>query len=109
MRGLKELQKSGKYPITDVRPIMHFSSPTPPPPKVRGKGLMVAVEFDSKKSGYAKKVTKTAASQHDLLLLTASAFEVLRFVPGLVVSAQEVGECLRRFEATLKTLKDKGE
>lgn len=37
-----------------------------------------------------------------MLLLTTSAFEVIRFVPALVVTESEVDECLGVLEAAME-------
>jgi len=82
MKGLKDLQK--KYPeITDVR----------------GVGLMVAVEFIDK-AGVASAVSQ-AALKHELMLLTAGAFEVMRFIPPLTATEEEIDQGLQRFGKAL--------
>lgn len=65
---------------------------------VRGRGLMVAVELGAEgggpaAAGAAGRVT-AAALQRGLLLLTAGAREVVRFLPPLTVSEEEVERCL---------------
>lgn len=67
---------------------------------------MVAVEFDPSREGLAKKIAKTAID-HGLLLLTASAYEVLRFMPPLIISEEETREVLRRFRAALDDVMSK--
>lgn len=82
MTGLHALQKA--YPcIRDVR----------------GLGLMVAVEFDDT-PGIANAVSQ-AALKHELMLLTAGAFEVIRFLPPLTVTADEIDKSLTRFAQAL--------
>ena len=67
---------------------------------------MQAVEFDTSLTGMASKVSKACLAQ-DMLLLTTSVFEVVRFIPALVISEKEVDEALHRFEAALDAaLKD---
>ncbi|WIA18214.1 hypothetical protein OEZ85_009686 [Tetradesmus obliquus] len=95
MQGLVGL--ADRYPIIDVR----------------GRGLMVGIEFGSSSSsgssssrlkaekGVAMAVTK-AAFKHNLLLMTAGARESIRFLPPLNVTAEEVDTCLNGFEAACK-------
>ena len=82
--GLSELQ--GRFPIADVR----------------GKGLMVGVEFaDDVAYGTAGKVSK-ACLDRNMLLLTTSIYETIRFIPPLTVSAGEIETGLRIFEGALE-------
>jgi len=59
---------------------------------IRGLGLMVGIEFN------APYGTATAISQscmkHGMLLLTTSVFEVVRLVPALTITQEEVGIAL---------------
>lgn len=62
--------------------------------EVRGLGLMIGAEFEDKAgAGAAGRVAK-AAKQHGLLLLTAGAYETIRFIPPLTVSRDEVSIAL---------------
>lgn len=78
MTGLVELAK--EYPeIVDVR----------------GRGLMIGVEFggaggrgSAPRKGLAAEVVKVAA-QHDLLLMPSGARECIRILPPLVLTQQE--------------------
>ncbi|DBA97194.1 hypothetical protein WJX77_010196 [Trebouxia sp. C0004] len=92
IQGLLELSK--KYPIIDVR----------------GRGLMVAVEFGEQRSvdgsytakaGCAAAVTK-AAQKRNMILLTAGARECIRFLPPLNVKAAEIDEALEKLEGSLQ-------
>lgn len=65
---------------------------------VRGRGLMLAIELGGPgggpaPTGTAGRVT-AAALRRQLLLLTAGAREVVRFLPPLTVSSEEVERCL---------------
>ena len=51
-------------------------------------------------TGAANKVA-TAALAHDLLLLTTSVYECIRFIPPLNVTKEEVDIGLERVEAAL--------
>lgn len=89
VEGLVKL--SEKYPISDIR----------------GRGLMVAVEFGSPdggltaKPGTASQVTK-AAGRRNMLLLSAGARESIRFLPPLNVSSTEIEEALHILDASLQ-------
>jgi 4-aminobutyrate aminotransferase len=78
--GLVELSK--RFPLMDVR----------------GRGLMIGVELSSDlPAGSAMKVAR-ACRDLDLLVLTAGTREVLRFLPPLTVSEEEIGHCLAILE-----------
>ncbi|GAX79506.1 hypothetical protein CEUSTIGMA_g6947.t1 [Chlamydomonas eustigma] len=73
---------------------------------VRGRGLMVGVEFGSKDGGLvAPKGIATAVAKacikHDMLLMTAGARECVRFLPSLNISAAEVDIALKLFGQAL--------
>eukprot|EP00037_Helgoeca_nana_P019252 m.187202 g.187202 ORF g.187202 m.187202 type:complete len:421 (+) comp24788_c0_seq1:83-1345(+) len=83
---LQEIAASGRYPIRDVR----------------GLGLMIGVEFDADVlPGTATAVSK-ACLDLDLLLLTTSVFETVRFIPPLCITEKEVTDGVERFEAALQ-------
>jgi len=85
---LSELQRlADHYPILEVR----------------GRGLMIGVEFDSDAvpAGTAAKLCQLCIEEH-LLLLNTSVFEVVRFIPPLNITAAEVQLGLDRFESALK-------
>jgi len=54
---------------------------------VRGRGLMVGVEFSGK--GMASEVAKKCVEK-GLLILTTSVYEVIRFIPPLNVTKEEL-------------------
>uniref|UniRef100_K3WGZ0 4-aminobutyrate transaminase n=1 Tax=Globisporangium ultimum (strain ATCC 200006 / CBS 805.95 / DAOM BR144) TaxID=431595 RepID=K3WGZ0_GLOUD len=86
MAGLNRLKDSGKYPILDVR----------------GKGLMIGIEFDNKVVPYgtASKVSN-ACLDHGMMILTTSVYETLRFMPPLNITAEETELGLGIFEKAL--------
>lgn len=61
---------------------------------------MQAIEFDTSHTGLASRVSKACLDQ-DMVLLTTSAFEVVRFIPALIITEDEVRDVLNRFEAAL--------
>lgn len=73
MPQLRALKDSGRYPIKDVR----------------GKGLMVGLEFEAGNPGAAAAVTK-ACLDNGLMMLGTSSYEAVRFIPPLTVSADEL-------------------
>jgi 4-aminobutyrate aminotransferase len=88
MGGLEELQ--GRFPgIGDVR----------------GLGLMVGVEFtgpDGKPDKPSAKAVQNACLDEQLLLLTCGTWDnIIRFIPPLVVTAEQIEDGLARFERAL--------
>jgi 4-aminobutyrate aminotransferase len=64
---------------------------------VRGRGLMVGVEFDAQLyPGIAQRLS-AACLKRGMLLLTASVFETVRLIPPLNVTEAEIDECLAIF------------
>ncbi|GBG32814.1 Acetylornithine aminotransferase, mitochondrial [Hondaea fermentalgiana] len=63
---------------------------------VRGLGCMVGVEFNTKLSGIKGAVSK-ACLDRDMILLGCSAFETVRFIPPLTVSADEIDRAVEIF------------
>ena len=90
MDGLKELQ--AEYPIIG---------------DVRGRGLMIGVEFgrgDQPDKDSAKAVQK-ACLDRDLLLLTCGTFDnVIRWIPPLVVNDAQIDGALGLFAEALGTV-----
>ena len=88
--GLVEL--AGRYPIIDVR----------------GRGLMLAVEFGAAGGGSLDAAPGTAAAvayaagRRGLMVMTAGAREALRFLPPLIISEAEVEEALHTFGGALE-------
>jgi len=95
---LRDLQKKPELCIADVR----------------GQGLMVAVEFacdDGRQPafkphlsngklpprGVASKISKLCA-ERGLLLLSTSVFEVIRFIPPLNISSEDLAAGLAIFK-----------
>ena len=71
---------------------------------VRGLGLMVAAEFtrDAQPDAATAKAVARAALENGLLLLTCGTFDnVIRWIPPLVVTAQQIDDALGIFAAAL--------
>lgn len=69
---------------------------------VRGYGLMIGVQFCAP-SPIAGKLTK-ACLERDMLLLSTSAFDVVRWIPPLTVSRDELATGLQRFKDALEAV-----
>ncbi len=65
---------------------------------IRGKGLLLGVQM---KEGVKSGVL--AAALENKLLLAGAGNEVIRFLPPLNVTAEEIDEAVARFEAALKS------
>ncbi|MFO7623436.1 MAG: aminotransferase class III-fold pyridoxal phosphate-dependent enzyme [Anaerolineales bacterium] len=91
MEGLRKLQYN--YPVIG---------------DVRGKGLMVGVEFRNPAGKpdkeTAKAVVHACLDRHMLLLTCGTWDNVIRWIPPLIVSAEEIEQGLGIFEDALGTL-----
>lgn len=68
---------------------------------VRGPGLMVGVEFFSDRqpdAALTKAVHHACIEERMLILTCSSAGNVLRWIPPLVASSEEIDEALQRFD-----------
>ncbi len=87
--GLRDLQR--QYPIIG---------------DVRGRGLMVGVEFTNVEGQPDKdtcKAVQKACLDNRLLLLTCGTHEnVIRWIPPLIVNQKQIEEALQRFEHALQ-------
>ncbi len=90
MDGLKDLQ--AEYPMIG---------------DVRGRGLMVGVEFmrDGQPDKTSAKAVQKACIERNLLLLTCGTFDnVIRWIPPLVVESGQIDEALGVFAEALGTV-----
>ena len=73
---------------------------------VRGRGLMVAVEFsraDRQPDAAAAKAVQRACLDRNLLLLTCGSYEnIIRWIPPLVVTGDQINAALAVFGEALK-------
>ncbi len=68
---------------------------------VRGRGLMVATEFDS--PDRAAAVVEHCLREHRVILMTAGTRNrTIRWTPPLVVTAAEITEAVRAFESAIR-------
>ncbi len=65
---------------------------------VRGLGLMVAVEFDSKDK--VKEIQKKCLAEN-LILISCGDGQVIRFIPPLIVKKKQINDALRIFQKAL--------
>lgn len=83
----------------------HLQERYPPIGDVRGLGLMVGVEFtdvEGKPDKAAAKTVAHACLEKGLLLLTCGPWDnTIRFIPPLVVTAEQIQDGLRIFEEAL--------
>lgn len=88
MAGLRELQ--AEYPVIG---------------DVRGRGLMVGVEFtgpDAKPAAEIATRVQKACIEHNLLLLTCGTYgNVIRWIPPLVVTSQQIDDALAIFNEAM--------
>ena len=82
--------------------------------EVRGQGLMVAVEFTSPgaspndpasgASNIAGLATKVSAicQEKGLLIMTTSMFQVIRFIPALIISKEELAQGIHIFREAIE-------
>lgn len=74
---------------------------------VRGRGLMVGMDFNQKMvpAGCAGRLSALCL-ENNLMLLPTGVKETLRFAPPLVVTEAECAECLDIFEEAMQTYAD---
>jgi len=87
MDGLKSLQ--AEFPIIG---------------DVRGRGLMVGVEFtrDNQPDKMAAKAVQNACLANDLLLLTCGTYDnIIRWIPPLIVNGVQIDEAVQIFAEAL--------
>ena len=75
---------------------------------VRGLGLMLATEIvdgDGQPDGSAARQLQATAVREGLLLLTCGAYgNIIRFIPPLIVDANQIDQGLERFAKALKQI-----
>jgi len=69
---------------------------------VRGPGCMVGLELQEDVVPGTNKKLSLACLKNGMLLLPASVYPTLRFIPPLTVSEEEIDMCLEIFEKSLK-------
>jgi 4-aminobutyrate aminotransferase len=99
---LENAQARGEQLMVGLR---HLQEQYPQIGDVRGLGLMVGAEFTSPEGKPDKKAAKAiqqACLEERLLLLTCGTWDnTIRFIPPLVVTADQIGDGLARFERAL--------
>ena len=68
---------------------------------VRGRGLMVATEFDSPER--AKAVVDHCFREHNVILMIAGTFKrTIRWSPPLIVTQAEIDEAVSAFSSAIR-------
>ncbi len=95
---LDNVRARGNQLIDGLRDLQQLDgSPT----YVRGRGLMVATEFDN--SERTEAVVEHCLREHNLILLSAGTRNrTIRWMPPLVVTSDEISEALHAFESALR-------
>jgi 4-aminobutyrate aminotransferase len=101
---IENAQRRGVQLMTGLRKLQEDY---PAIAEVRGLGLMIATEFMSDNGRPDKPTTKAivhACEERNLLLLTCGTFDnVIRWIPPLIVSEQQINDALGIFGEALKT------
>lgn len=91
-----------------VSHLKHLQMEYPVIGDVRGLGLMIGTEFrtpDGKPDKATTKAVQKACLDRNLILLTCGAYDnVIRWIPPLVVTAEEVEEAVSIFADSLKAV-----
>ncbi|KAK7449232.1 hypothetical protein VKT23_013377 [Stygiomarasmius scandens] len=114
---LENVQERSKELFASLNGLKSDSKLAPYILDVRGRGLMVAVEFSSAPNGFdsayenssGKAIPKGLASrvakkciEKGMLLLTTSVYEVVRFIPALNISKEDMAKGCRIFEESVR-------
>ena len=77
---------------------------------VRGKGLMVAVEFANGPNAPKKLSSRIAkrCQEKGLLILTTSVYEVIRFIPPLNISQADLAKGVKIFQDAVEEVVREG-
>jgi 4-aminobutyrate aminotransferase-like enzyme len=68
---------------------------------VRGRGLMVAVEFDSAER--ASAVVEHCLVENNVILMTAGTRKrTIRWMPPLIVTSEDISEAVSAFSAAIR-------
>lgn len=70
--------------------------------QIRGDGLMIGVQFNTPKGQPVNAKLTQACLQRNMLLLSTSSFDVVRWIPPLTVSESELAEAIRIFGESLE-------
>jgi 4-aminobutyrate aminotransferase len=73
---------------------------------IRGKGLMIGIEFMGVPYGFANSVANEALKL-DTLLLTTSIYETLRLIPPLTITKEETDLALQKVVASVAAAAEK--
>lgn len=74
--------------------------------EIRGRGLMVAMQFDRDAPKGAANQFVEECGKRGLIVMTAGIYETVRVIPPLNVSAGEINEALTIMKESLEAIKD---
>lgn len=95
---LDNVEARGKQLIDSLRDLQQLD---PALRHVRGRGLMVATEFDSAER--ARAVVDHCLREHRVILMIAGTrYRTIRWMPPLVVTADEVSEAVSAFSSAIR-------
>jgi 4-aminobutyrate aminotransferase len=109
MRSEKMVENAAERGIQLVTGLRKLQEEYPQIGDVRGKGLMVATEFvvdgnQAKAKPLVKEVIH-AAEERNLLLLSCGTYDnIIRWIPPLNVTSQQISDGLQVFESALKAV-----
>lgn len=69
---------------------------------IRGLGLMIGVQFQSNSSEPIAPRLSQACLKRGMLLMSTSSFDVIRWIPPLTVSEEELAQAVEIFQASLE-------
>jgi 4-aminobutyrate aminotransferase len=109
MREDKMLENANERGIQLMSGLRKLQEDYPQMGDVRGKGLMIGTEFIlNRRADKAKPMVKEiihAAEERDLLLLTCGTYDnIIRWIPPLNVTAEQINEGLKAFSGALKAV-----
>ena len=93
---LEKAQDSGAY---FLKKLQEFAQGNDAVKEVRGKGLMIGVEFNFPCQELAQKMLELG------VLVSCSANTTIRFVPPLIISKNEIDEIVKILESALNSVK----
>ena len=68
---------------------------------VRGDGLMIGIQFRSPTKEQARGLVVNACGKRNMLLLATSIFDVVRTIPPLTISEQEMADAIRILDESI--------
>jgi 4-aminobutyrate aminotransferase-like enzyme len=95
---LDNVQARGDQLIDDLRDLQQLDNALL---HVRGRGLMVATEFDTAER--AQAIVEHCLREHQVIFMTAGTRNrTIRWMPPLIVTADEISEAVEAFESAIR-------